>query len=312
MSKKFYDQINSLLPAIVLNYKKYPDMIPQDSALLPNRDVIIEIIHMLREIIFPGYFGKQNLISMNIDYHIGNLLFQIQERLHKQTCYALKRNTGSASQPELEAQADEIIYGFMDKLPELRDVLATDVQATFDGDPSASNKDEIVFSFPGIYAITIHRLAHELYLRSVPLIPRIMSEYAHNVTGIDIHPGAKIGSFFMIDHGTGVVIGETTEIGDHVKIYQGVTLGAISLKGGQSLHGKKRHPTIQDGVTISAGASILGGETVIGKGVVIGSNVFVTKSVPRGTKVSVKNPELTFKGSPPQEFKQEFVPDWVI
>ncbi len=312
MNIKFSKQINILLPAIIANYQKHPDMIPQDSTSLPNKDAIIEIIHMLRELLFPGYFGEQSIISINNNFHTGNLLIQIHEKLCKQICYALKQDIHSHTQSELDAKAEAIIYDFLSRIPDLRDMLATDVQATYDGDPSASNKDEIIFSFPGIFAVTIHRLAHELYLRSVPLIPRIMSEYAHSITGIDIHPGAIIGSYFFIDHGTGVVIGETSEIGDHVKLYQGVTLGAISLKEGQSLHGKKRHPTIQDGVTIYAGASILGGETVIGKGVTIGSNVFITKSVPRGTKVTVKNPELTFKGNLPHEFKQDFVPDWVI
>lgn len=160
--------------------------------------------------------------------------------------------------------------------------------------------------------MSIHRLAHELYLLSVPLIPRIMSEYAHSITGIDIHAGATIGRYFFIDHGTGVVIGETTVIGNNVKIYQGVTLGALSTRGGQVLHGVKRHPTLEDEVTVYSGASILGGQTVIGTGVIIGSNAFITKSVPDGTKVSVKNPELLFKDSAVKEQKQEFVLDWVI
>ncbi len=182
----------------------------------------------------------------------------------------------------------------LDQLPKIREYLVTDVQATLDGDPAASSKDEIIFSYPGIFAITIHRLAHELYLLEVPLI-RIMSEYAHNLTGIDIHPGAKIGKYFFIDHGTGIVVGETTAIADNVKLYQGVTLGALSTRGGQLLRGVKRHPTLEEGVTVYSGTSILGGETVIGSGAVIGSNVFITKSVEAGTKVSIKDPELLIK-----------------
>ncbi len=196
----------------------------------------------------------------------------------------------------------------MKRVPKIRGLLATDVQAGFDGDPAASSRDEIVFSYPGIFAISIHRLAHELYLLEVPLIPRIISEYAHNITGIDIHPGAQIGKYFFIDHGTGVVIGETTVIGDYVKIYQGVTVGGLSTRGGQTLRGMKRHPTLEDGVTVYAGASIFGGETVIGSSVTIGSSAFITKSVPSGTMVSIKSPELSYKN---QE-TQEYVWDWVI
>jgi serine O-acetyltransferase len=183
----------------------------------------------------------------------------------------------------------------MARLPRVRDLLATDVDAFFDGDPAAFSKDEVIISYPGIYAITVSRLAHELYLLDVPLLPRIMTEHAHSLTGIDIHPGATIGHHFFLDHGTGIVIGETSEIGNFVKIYQGVTIGALSTRGGQILTGVKRHPTIEDHVTIYSGASILGGNTVIGEGVVIGSNAFITKSVPEKTRVSVKNPELQYK-----------------
>lgn len=183
----------------------------------------------------------------------------------------------------------------------------------FDGDPAAESKDEIIFSYPGLLVISIHRLAHELYKLSVPLVPRIMSEYAHSITGIDIHPGASIGKYFFIDHGTGVVIGETAIIGEHVKIYQGVTLGALSTRGGQKLRGVRRHSCLEDYVTVYSGASILGDETVVGKGVVIGSNVFITNSIPAGTKVSIKNPELLFsEGGPKDNQKQEIGFDWVI
>lgn len=186
---------------------------------------------------------------------------------------------------------------FISTLPIIKGRLETDVEAVFNGDPAAYSKAEIIISYPGVYAAMVYRAAHELYLLSVPLIPRIMSEHAHSVTGIDIHPGAAIGKYFFMDHGTGIVIGETTIIGDHVKLYQGVTLGALSTKGGQKLKNVKRHPTISDNVTIYSGASILGGETIVGEGVVVGGNAFVVSSVPENTRVSVKNPELQFKSS---------------
>jgi serine O-acetyltransferase len=184
---------------------------------------------------------------------------------------------------------------FLSKIPKIREYLDTDLEATLQGDPAALNKDEIVLSYPGIYAITVYRMAHELFLLDVPLIPRMMTEFAHNKTGIDIHPGATIGKYFFIDHGTGIVIGSTTVIGEHVKVYQGVTLGALSTSGGQSLRGIKRHPTIEDDVTLYSGASILGGNTVVGAGSVIGSNAFITSSITEGTRVSIKNQELSYK-----------------
>jgi len=190
---------------------------------------------------------------------------------------------------EYKEKAAKLTMDFLAKLPKIRASLATDVEAAFDSDPAASGKEEIIVSYPGIYAISVYRLAHELYLFNVPMLPRIMTEYAHSVTGIDIHPGAQIGDYFFIDHGTGIVIGETTVIGEHVKVYQGVTLGALSTKGGQSLKGKKRHPTVEDYVTIYSGASIFGGDTVIGKNSVLGSNVFVTESVPADSKLSIND-----------------------
>ena len=312
MSKKFEEQVNSLVSKIVASYNEHT--FPLDSASLPNRDSIIEIIHMLREVLFPGYFGKQNLIIATIGYHVGDLLIKIHEKLHEQFCHALRHEIikNFDCTMDVEKRADEIIYEFLCKIPEIREILTTDVQAAFDGDPATGDKDEIILSYPGLLAISIYRLAHELYLLNLPLIPRIMTEYAHSITGIDIHPGAEIDHSFFIDHGTGVVIGETTFIGKNVKIYQGVTLGALSTREGQNLHGVKRHPTIEDEVTIYSGASILGGETIIGKGVVIGSNAFITKSVPYGTKVSVKNPELQFKENSSERLNEEFIVDGVI
>jgi len=192
-------------------------------------------------------------------------------------------------------RAGDICREFFAKLPALRATLLTDVQATYDGDPAAKSVHEIIFAYPGIFAVMIYRLAHELHKLSVPYIPRMMSEHAHSVTGIEIHPGAEIGDYFFIDHGTGVVIGETAVIGAHVKLYQGVTLGAVSTRGGQRLRGKKRHPTLGDEVTVYSGATILGGDTVIGRGSVIGGNAFVMQSVPQNTSVSIKTPELDFK-----------------
>ena len=187
-----------------------------------------------------------------------------------------------------------MVKQFLNRLPDIQALLTTDVEAAFNGDPAAANYVDVILSYPGVLAITIHRIAHELYLLRIPLLPRMMSEYAHGLTGIDIHPGAEIGSYFFIDHGTGVVIGETTVIGHHVKIYQGVTLGALSTRAGQKLRHKKRHPTLGDHVTVYGGATILGGETVIGSNVTIGGNVFITHSVNHSTKVMMKEPDLEF------------------
>ncbi len=196
---------------------------------------------------------------------------------------------------KIDAQAYCLALTFCHRIPHVRALVDTDIEATYDGDPAAYNKDEIVLSYPGLLATTINRLAHELFLLNVPLIPRIMTEYAHSRTGIDIHPGATIGEYFFIDHGTGVVVGSTTTIGNHVKVYQGVTLGALSTSEGHALHGHKRHPTIEDNVTIYSGASILGGQTVIGENCVIGSNAFITHSIPKNTRVTIKNQEQTYK-----------------
>ena len=209
-------------------------------------------------------------------------------------------------------KAEEIVNQFLQQIPKIREYLYTDVQAAYDGDPAAYSTDEIIFSYPGIYAITVYRLAHELVLLGVPLIPRMMTEYVHGLTGIDIHPGATIGKYFCIDHGTGIVIGETTTIGDHVKIYQGVTLGALSTRRGQLLKGEKRHPSIGNRVTIYSGTSVLGGETVIGDDVTIGGNAFIVKSISPGMKVNVKNPELQYSRDSRSELQQDGFWDWVI
>jgi len=319
------DDINSRLKfltnLLTESYGDHGEIIKVDTGSQLNRSVIIDILDKLRCLIFPGYFGKKNISSASVEYYAGDLFEDVNFGFSRQTARALSHSGDFSGLGEeiIADKAEEISFVFLSKLPEVREYLASDVSAAFDGDPAAYSRDEIISSYPGIYAITVYRLAHVLYELRVPLIPRIMTEHAHSVTGIDIHPGAVIGHHFFIDHGTGIVIGETTIIGNFVKIYQGVTLGGLSTRGGQTLKGVKRHPTIEDHVTIYSGASILGGTTVIGEGVVIGSNAFVTKSVPEKTKVSVKNPELQYNTSEQHkgekatvELEQDAFWDWVI
>ena len=263
----------------------------------PDKEVVIDIVQKLIQIIFPGYYRDKSYRIYHAENHLSTLIEDVMYRLNKQIAIALEfRPEEELEQDQaIGEEAETITVDFFEKLPQIREYLETDLQAAYEGDPAAYYKDEIILSYPGMFAITINRIAHELYLLSVPLIPRIMTEYAHSITGIDIHPGASIGKYFFIDHGTGIVIGESTIIGEHVKIYQGVTLGALSTRGGQRLKSLKRHPTIEDNVTIYSGASILGGDTVIGKNTVIGSNAFITKSIAEGTRVSIRNQELQFK-----------------
>jgi serine O-acetyltransferase len=305
---------HSLVEAIVSSYQTEPKTRHIDAGHLPNRDTIIELIRQIRELLFPGYFGRQNLTSRTLEYHVGELITSIHDKLYEQVNNAIRHQATRTNTdcPNCDTTAEMIVQEFLGTLPALRATLATDVQAAFDGDPAAANTDEIIFSYPGLFAISVYRIAHELHKQQVPLIPRIMTEYAHNLTGIDIHPGATIDDYFFIDHGTGVVIGETTTIGKHVKIYQGVTLGALSTRGGQSLRGTKRHPTLEDEVTVYPGASILGGETIVGKGANISANVFLTQSVPPHTRVTTKNPELQYRNRPPKELKQDLPLDWQI
>ncbi|MCL2186979.1 MAG: serine acetyltransferase [Treponema sp.] len=270
----------------------------------PVKSVIVAMIGQLQHILFPGVFeganiSKNALHNASYKNRISVMLEEIYNDLCVQISLALRYDLKykDIGQNEIEEEAAKITHQFISKIPEIKEKLDTDIEAAYNGDPAAYSKAEIIVSYPGIYAGMVHRIAHELYLLSVPLIPRIMSEYAHNVTGIDIHPGAVIGKYFFMDHGTGIVIGETTIIGNNVKLYQGVTLGALSTKGGQSIKGVKRHPTIHDNVTVYSGASILGGDTVIGEGVVIGGNAFVVRSIPEKTRVSVKNPELQYKNN---------------
>ncbi|MBP3761620.1 MAG: serine acetyltransferase [Ruminococcus sp.] len=263
----------------------------------PDEDVLINIISQLRNIVFPAHFRNKTLKSYtlrnNTSMILEDIIYNLTEQIKRVLRYSCEYE--DICDEKIAAKSQELTFAFLEKIPKIREYIETDVQAAFEGDPAAFSKDEIIFSYPGLFAIFVNRIAHELFLLGVPMIPRIMTEYAHSKTGIDIHPGATIGKYFFIDHGTGIVIGETTVIGDYVKIYQGVTLGALSTRGGQSLKNKKRHPTIEDNVTIYSGASILGGETVVGKDVVIGGNAFITKSVSSGARVSIKAQELNFK-----------------
>ena len=256
---------------------------------LPDRNSIIGIIKELRRLFFPAYFGDPQLMALPAENYAALLLERIETALTAQIALAL---------PESEAvQASQIAQAVVAELPHIQQVLLTDIEATFDGDPAAANREEIVFAYPGLFAIFVYRVAHELYLRQVPMIPRIMTEYAHSRTGIDIHPGAQIGPWFFIDHGTGIVIGETTVIGSHVKLYQGVTLGALSPRAGHASLPGKRHPTVGDYVTIYSGASILGGKTSIGAHSVVGGNAFLTGSVADNTRVVITAPETVFKNA---------------
>lgn len=287
--------IGSILNDIMDDYKKGRAIDKTDIYNQPDKKEVISILKNLLCIVYPGFYRDKTYKIYHLDHTVSTLIEDVIFHLNKQILLALRYSgVDEDDEQRLSEHAQHIAVAFMRTIPKVREYLDTDLQAAYDGDPAAKSKDEIIFSYPGIYAITIFRLAHELFLLGVPLIPRMMTEYAHNLTGIDIHPGATIGKYFFIDHGTGIVVGETTEIGEHVKLYQGVTLGALSTRGGQNLRNKKRHPTIKDNVTIYSGASILGGDTVIEEGVVVGGNAFITSSIRKGTKVSVKSQELIY------------------
>ena len=260
------------------------------SLALPDKSEVISILEDVQSLFFPAYFSTSASRYSCEDYAT-SLLNSIYFKAKKQIELALAFKGNS----DIAANAKKIADDFIENLPKVQSLLIKDVYANFEGDPAATSKEEIIFSYPGFYAIFVYRVANLLYKSGVPFVPRIMTEHAHGKTGIDINPGATIGEYFFIDHGTGIVIGETTIIGSHVKLYQGVTLGALSPRKGQSLAGVKRHPTVCDNVTIYSGASILGGETVIGEGAVIGGNCFITESVCPGAKVSAKKPELIIK-----------------
>ena len=289
-------KIENLVDTILADYAAGREIDRMELVRRPDKTAVIDIIDKLRWIIFPGYSRDKNYKVYNAKHNLSMLIEDVFYNLNKQISLAFQG--AGLSEDDAKTRAEQVSVQFFEKIPAVRAVVQTDLQAFYEGDPAATDVSEIIYAYPGLFAITVYRLAHELYLMEVPLLPRIMTEHAHSVTGIDIHPGATVGEYFFIDHGTGIVIGETTVIGKNVKIYQSVTLGALSTRGGQSLRGKRRHPTIEDNVTIYAGASVLGGDTVVGQGSVIGSNAFITKSVAPCTTVSIKNQELQMKVRP--------------
>jgi serine O-acetyltransferase len=266
---------------------------------LPSRTEIIESVQLLLQLLYPGYHGRQDLTDQNLPYHVGVLLSNLREKLQRQIglclCYQRELTDCKCELATFRCEAGDLTSMFLRRLPAIRAMLIEDIQAAFDGDPAALNLDEIILAYPGLLATTVYRLAHELHKMSVPLMPRIMTEWAHSQTGADIHPGAEIGESFFLDHATGAVIGETSQIGAHVKLYQGVTLGALSHprdEQGRVIRGAKRHPTVEDNVTIYANATVLGGDTVLGNNSLIGGSVFLTYSVPPASRVALKPPEL--------------------
>jgi serine O-acetyltransferase len=267
---------------------------------IPSREAVIDILHRASRILYPGYFIPTRVDHVNVGYYFGQEVTGLFEALSEQIMLAIRHDCIRHDLPcsDCEERGQQAAIDFLRSMPQLRVLLATDILAAHEGDPAAKSFDEIIFSYPGLYAITIYRIAHQIFHQGVPLIPRIMTEYAHSKTGIDIHPGAHIGESFFIDHGTGVVIGETTAIGKRVRLYQGVTLGALSLSREEceNLRNQKRHPTIEDDVIIYANATVLGGKTIIGARSVIGGNVWITDSVPPDTEVFLKKPELVFRG----------------
>jgi serine O-acetyltransferase len=266
---------------------------------LPSREAIVEILEGVLDLMYPGYFGRRDLNSENLGAHVAQAVAALAPKLEREMehclCYGREREAEPPNLGECAPRAHELADIFLRRLPEIRSLLIRDVQAAFDGDPAATNLDEVILAYPGVLAVSVYRIAHALYDLGVPMMARIMTEWAHSKTGADIHPGASIGPAFFIDHATGVVIGETTDIGEGVKLYQGVTLGALSFPrdaSGQIIRGKKRHPTVESGSTLYANATVLGGQTVVGAGSVIGGSVFLTRSVPPRSRVSLKEPEL--------------------
>jgi serine O-acetyltransferase len=297
------EQLPELTQRIVQTYTDVGTINHLGHCPLPNYDVIIGAIEDLKEILYPGYRRREGLHMGNVTYHVGDLIDGLHDKLTTQISRALRHEAGfthdSPHDPDFEALGQAKTMLFLEELPDLRKVLALDIQAAYDGDPAVHSTDEVIFCYPGVEAVTVYRLAHLLYELRIPLIPRMMTEWAHSQTGIDIHPGAKIGNYFFIDHGTGVVIGETCEIGNRVKLYQGVTLGALSFatdSDGQLVRGTKRHPTLEDHVVIYANATVLGGQTVIGHDSVIGSSVWLTHSVEPHTTVVLEKPKLRMRG----------------
>ena len=311
------EQLPRLTDRIVESYQTVGKIDHLGHCPLPNYEAVIGAIADLKEIIFPGYRRRERLHIGNVTYHVGDLIDTLHDKLTTQIARALMHEdrgegeqTGDPceSPTDYEAKGQAMAIAFLEKIPEIRELLATDVQAAYDGDPACKSLDEVIFCYPGLEAITVHRLAHEMLKLGVPFIPRMMAEWSHKETGIDIHPGATIGRHFFIDHGTGVVIGETCEIGEHVKIYQGVTLGALSFDtddSGKIVRGAKRHPTVEDHVVIYASATVLGGKTTLGHHSVIGSSVWLTKSVEPHTTVMIEKPKLRLRSEQPEELRPE-------
>ena len=290
-------KVREITDLVIGDYGRGRDIDKLDTFAQPDQDAVTDILLKLINIVFPGYYRDRNYRSYNYGTRIAVLIEDVYYNLRRQIMVALRyvEGTDAPDDEHLEEEADSVTYTFLKRIPHIRALVDTDLEATLEGDPAASSKEEIILCYPGLLASTTNRIAHELFLLKVPIIPRMMTEYAHSRTGIDIHPGATIGEYFFMDHGTGIVVGETAVIGSHVKIYQGVTIGALSTRGGQRLRGKRRHPTIGDNVTIYAGASILGGETCIGDDCVIGSNVFITESVSEKTRISSKTSEVSIR-----------------
>ena len=300
------EQLPNLTDRIVATYGEVGTINHLGHCPLPQYEAVASVLDDLKEIIYPGYRRREGLHIGNVTYHAGDLIDGLHDKLTIQIGRALRHEARLRKQTDeclpgqddFEAKGQAIAIRFLERIPDLRRLLATDVQAAFDGDPACQSLDEVIFCYPGLDAVTVYRLAHELHLLGAPLIPRMMTEWAHKETGIDIHPGARIGHHFFIDHGTGVVVGETCEIGDYVKIYQGVTLGALSFPmdtNGNLIRGRKRHPTIEDRVVIYASATILGGTTVIGHDSVIGSSVWLTSSVEPFATVTMEKPRLRIR-----------------
>lgn len=297
MSRLNEERVENIVELILKDYEDGRAINKTDIYNQPDKKAIIDIVEKLLKILYPGYYSDKVYKIYSLKNNMSAAIEDVMFHLKKQIMIVLKYCGTFHDLPDekLDERAADITCDFMERIPKIRSCLDTDIEAAYEGDPAAESRDEVILSYPGLYAISVYRIAHELSLLGVPMMPRIMTEHAHSVTGIDIHPGASIGKYFFIDHGTGIVIGETTVIGEHVKIYQGVTLGGLSTKGGQKLKGVKRHPTIGDYVTIYSGASILGGDTVIEENVVVGGNTFVTKSIEKGTRVSAREQELQFK-----------------
>lgn len=293
--------LSKLVDDVVGNYETFGGMDHLEGKDLPSKKVVIEVLEDLLTVFFPGYLGKTEITKSNVKYNIGNTLTSVYARLMVEVEKSLKhicRKIKECPSDICHSRAQIVVKEVLLKIPEIRELLNGDVAAAYAGDPAAMSQEEVILSYPYVLAITTYRVAHELYLRGVPLIPRIMSEHVHSLTGIDIHPGAKIGKNFFIDHGTGVVIGETTEIGDNVKMYQGVTLGALSFpkdEKGRIIKGRKRHPTIGNNVVIYSGATLLGADAVVGDNVVIGGNVWITQPVPPNTRITISPPEQKYK-----------------